>query len=65
MLYTKDSLYLVFEYLDYDLKKYLKSRSTPPTPAQVKVTHTPSLTAPRSRTSTKSSRASTTATRTG
>jgi len=28
VLYSEKSLYLVFEYLEFDLKKYLKSRTT-------------------------------------
>lgn len=35
VLYSEKSLYLVFEYLEFDLKKYLKSRTTQMPAAQV------------------------------
>ena len=36
VLYTIDCLYLVFEYVTYDLKKYLRSLKTPPSSTAVK-----------------------------
>lgn len=36
VLYTIDCLYLVFEYVQYDLKKYLRSLKTPPSESTVK-----------------------------
>ncbi len=36
MLYSEKSLYLVFEYLEFDLKKYLKHKGSALPPAQVK-----------------------------
>lgn len=36
VLYTIDCLYLVFEYVTYDLKKYLRSLKNPPSAATVK-----------------------------
>jgi serine/threonine protein kinase len=36
VLYTIDCLYLVFEYVQYDLKKYLRSLKTPPSETTVK-----------------------------
>lgn len=36
VIYTRDSLYLVFEYLEYDLKKYLKAKGTGLSPEMVK-----------------------------
>ena len=35
VLYSEKSLYLVFEYLEFDLKKYLKSRTTQMSSQQV------------------------------
>ncbi len=40
VVYADNSLYLIFEYLEYDLKKYMM-RNGPLSPAEVKV-HTPS-----------------------
>jgi serine/threonine protein kinase len=38
VLYTEDKLYLVFEYLDYDLKKYMRAKGNGPLePEEVKV----------------------------
>jgi serine/threonine protein kinase len=36
VLYTIDCLYLVFEYVAYDLKKYLRSLKNPPSAQSVK-----------------------------
>lgn len=36
IIYKRDSLYIVFEFLDYDLKKYLKTLAKPPSKEQVK-----------------------------
>ena len=36
VLYTIDCLYLVFEYVEYDLKKYLRSLKVPPSASSVK-----------------------------
>jgi hypothetical protein len=36
VLYSETALYLVFEYLEYDLKKYIKEKGTALPPAQVK-----------------------------
>jgi len=36
VLYSEKALYLVFEYLEFDLKKYVKSKGGPLSPEQVK-----------------------------
>ena len=36
MLYSEDKLYLIFEYCDYDLKKYMRQVGGPLPPHEVK-----------------------------